>query len=159
MCYQLWGCGGRVSSHHHYYENHMSENKTNIRRQPAFFNEKGPDLSCSDVPVNCQKMQLASPPHLSPPAFPLLFRREMSFRDCVALGKEAATGRNRCGSVDRASVCGLKGPRFDSGQGHVHWLQAHPWCGVRRRQLVDASLIGVSSSLSFSSPYLSVKNQ
>ncbi|CAK6449377.1 unnamed protein product [Pipistrellus nathusii] len=44
-----------------------------------------------------------------------------------------------CGSVDRisslelkpvwlsgrASVCGLKGPRFDSGQGHVRWLWAH----------------------------------
>ena len=27
----------------------------------------------------------------------------------------------------RASVCGPKGPRFDSGQGHVHWLWAHPW--------------------------------
>ena len=34
--------------------------------------------------------------------------------------------RNQFGSVDRALVCGLKGPRFDSGQGHVHWLQAHP---------------------------------
>ena len=28
------------------------------------------------------------------------------------------------GSVHRASVCGLKGPRFNSGQGHVHWLRA-----------------------------------
>ncbi|XP_059530424.1 LOW QUALITY PROTEIN: E3 ubiquitin-protein ligase TRIM11-like [Myotis daubentonii] len=34
--------------------------------------------------------------------------------------------RNRFGSVDRVSACGLKGPRFDSGQGHVPGLRAHP---------------------------------
>nr|KAF6369254.1 hypothetical protein mMyoMyo1_010632 [Myotis myotis] len=31
--------------------------------------------------------------------------------------KGCKRGRNRFGSVDRASACGLKGPRFDSGQG------------------------------------------
>ncbi|KAK1342723.1 hypothetical protein QTO34_015489 [Cnephaeus nilssonii] len=32
--------------------------------------------------------------------------------------KECTLSRNRFGSVDRASACGLKGPRFDSSQGH-----------------------------------------
>lgn len=31
-----------------------------------------------------------------------------------------------CGSVERASACRLMGPRFNSGQGHVPWLPAHP---------------------------------
>ena len=34
--------------------------------------------------------------------------------------------RNQFDSVDRALAWGLKGPRFDSGQGHVLWLWAHP---------------------------------
>jgi hypothetical protein len=34
--------------------------------------------------------------------------------------------QNRFGSVDRALACGLKGHGFDSGQGHVPWLRAHP---------------------------------
>ncbi|XP_023612667.1 vacuolar protein-sorting-associated protein 25 isoform X2 [Myotis lucifugus] len=40
--------------------------------------------------------------------------------------KISSSGRNRFGSVDRASACGLKGPGFDSGQGHVPGLRAHP---------------------------------
>nr|KAF6343089.1 hypothetical protein mPipKuh1_010796 [Pipistrellus kuhlii] len=48
----------------------------------------------------------------------------------------------------RASVCGLKGPGFDSGQGHVPWLRAHPQWGVCKRQLV-----GVSLSLTFLTLY------
>ena len=51
--------------------------------------------------------------------------------------------QNRFGSVDRASVWGLKGPRFDSGQGHVNSLQSAGQC---------ISLIDVSSSLSLSLP-------
>nr|KAF6374146.1 hypothetical protein mPipKuh1_009385 [Pipistrellus kuhlii] len=58
----------------------------------------------------------------------------------------------------RASACGLKGPRFDSGQGHVHWLRAHPWWGVCRRQLVDVSLSSTFLAL-YPSLLLSVKNQ
>ncbi|KAK1331025.1 hypothetical protein QTO34_008972 [Cnephaeus nilssonii] len=42
------------------------------------------------------------------------------------LGIKNEPGPNRFGSVDRASACGLKGARFDSGQGHVPWLRAHP---------------------------------
>ena len=34
-------------------------------------------------------------------------------------------GPDRFGSVDRVLACGLKGPRFNSSQGHVPWLQAH----------------------------------
>ena len=34
--------------------------------------------------------------------------------------------RNRFGSMDRVSAWGLKGPGFDSSQGHVPWLRAHP---------------------------------
>ena len=43
-------------------------------------------------------------------------------------GREIETlmNLNWFGSVDRASACRLKGPRFDPGQGHVHWLRAHP---------------------------------
>ena len=61
--------------------------------------------------------------------------------------KNFPKSRNRFGSVDRASVWELKGPGFDSGQGHVHWLRACPQRGVCRRQLVD-----VSSSLFLSLP-------
>ncbi|KAK1327501.1 hypothetical protein QTO34_013003 [Cnephaeus nilssonii] len=51
-----------------------------------------------------------------------------AFSSLSSLGthKRNHDGQNRFGSVDRASVCGLKGPRFDSGQGHVPWLRAHP---------------------------------
>ena len=64
--------------------------------------------------------------------------------------------RNRFGSVDRASACGLKGPGFDSGQGHVPWLQVHP-CkrqlgGVQEAAGRCLSLIDVSNSLSLSIP-------
>ena len=46
---------------------------------------------------------------------------------------ECNASRDRFGSVDRASACGLKGPGFDSGQGHVPWLRAHPqWGGGAR---------------------------
>ena len=45
---------------------------------------------------------------------------------------------NRFGSVDRASACGLKGPGFDSGQGHVPWLQAHPQWGMCKTTKVHA---------------------
>nr|KAF6363166.1 hypothetical protein mPipKuh1_010163 [Pipistrellus kuhlii] len=34
--------------------------------------------------------------------------------------------RDWFGSMDRASPWGLKGPGFDSSQGHVPWLRAHP---------------------------------
>ena len=37
-------------------------------------------------------------------------------------------------------VCGLKGPRFYYGQGHVPWLWAHPQWGLCKRQLIDVSL-------------------
>ena len=43
--------------------------------------------------------------------------------------KTVIDSRNRCGSVDRVSACRLKGPGFDSGQGHVPWLRAHPPVG------------------------------
>ena len=35
------------------------------------------------------------------------------------------------------SACGLKGPRFDSGQGHVPWLWAHPQCGGGVQEAAD----------------------
>ena len=40
--------------------------------------------------------------------------------------KLSQEGQNWFGSVDRASACGLRGPGFDSGQGHVPWLRAQP---------------------------------
>ncbi|KAK1334955.1 hypothetical protein QTO34_004528 [Cnephaeus nilssonii] len=43
-----------------------------------------------------------------------------------ALELEINKRPDRFGSVDGASACGLKGPGFDSGQGHVPWLRAHP---------------------------------
>ncbi|ELK23723.1 Eukaryotic peptide chain release factor subunit 1 [Myotis davidii] len=56
---------------------------------------------------------------------------------------EAARGRpNRFGSVDRALACGLKGPRFDSGPGHVPWLRAHPELGALTALLSDDSKFG-----------------
>nr|KAF6336849.1 hypothetical protein mMyoMyo1_012058 [Myotis myotis] len=62
-------------------------------------------------------------------------------------------GRNRFGSVDRASACGLKGPRFDSGQGHVPGLRAHPPVGdVQEAADRCSSLIDVSNFLSLSLP-------
>ena len=39
--------------------------------------------------------------------------------------------RDRFGSMDRASAWGLKGPGFDSSQGHVPWLRAHQVGGVQ----------------------------
>nr|KAF6369355.1 hypothetical protein mMyoMyo1_010702 [Myotis myotis] len=65
---------------------------------------------------------------------------------------------NQFGSVDGASACGLKGPRFDTGQGHVPWLRAHPQWGVCRRQLIDVSRSLMFLTL-YPSPFLSVKNQ
>nr|KAF6358530.1 hypothetical protein mPipKuh1_010352 [Pipistrellus kuhlii] len=56
----------------------------------------------------------------------------------------------------RASVCGLKGPRSNSGQGHVHWLWAHPCWGVCKRQLVDVSFSSTFLAL-YLSPFLSIK--
>ena len=58
------------------------------------------------------------------------------------------------GSVDRPSACRLKGPRFDSSQGHVPWLRAHPqWRrGVQEEAAQYFSPIDVSNSLSFSLP-------
>ena len=41
--------------------------------------------------------------------------------------KNSVNSPNRFGSVDRASACGLKGLRFNSGQEHVTWLRAHPY--------------------------------
>ena len=67
-------------------------------------------------------------------------------------------GRHRFGSVDRKSVCGLKGPRFNSGQKHVHWLRAHPQCGMCKRQLVNVSLSSTFLTL-YPSAFLSVENQ
>nr|KAF6378932.1 hypothetical protein mMyoMyo1_009805 [Myotis myotis] len=66
--------------------------------------------------------------------------------------------RNQFGSVDGASACGLKGPRFDSGQGHVPGLRAHPQWEMCRRQLIDVSLSSMFLTL-YLSPFLSVKNQ
>ena len=44
-----------------------------------------------------------------------------------ALIKRWAWGyQNWFGSMDRTSAWGLKGPRFDSDQGHVPWLRSHP---------------------------------
>ena len=40
--------------------------------------------------------------------------------------QKCSLGRDRFGSMDRASAWGLKGPGFDSCQGHVPWLQAYP---------------------------------
>nr|KAF6378953.1 hypothetical protein mMyoMyo1_009826 [Myotis myotis] len=40
--------------------------------------------------------------------------------------KKIKMGPNQFGSVDRASACRLKGPRFDSSQGHVPWLRHIP---------------------------------
>ena len=62
------------------------------------------------------------------------------------------------GSVDRASACRLKGPRFDSSQGHVPWLRAHPQEGVCNNQLIDDSLSSIFLTL-YLSLFLSVKNQ
>nr|KAF6309710.1 hypothetical protein mPipKuh1_009160 [Pipistrellus kuhlii] len=67
-------------------------------------------------------------------------------------------GRDRFGSVDRASACGLNGPGFDSGQGHVPSLWAHPRCGVCKRQPIDDSLSSMFLTL-YPSLFLSVKNQ
>nr|KAF6379101.1 hypothetical protein mMyoMyo1_009938 [Myotis myotis] len=64
---------------------------------------------------------------------------------------------DRFGLVDRASACRLKGPRFDSSQGHVPWLWAHPQWGLCRRQLIDVSLSSMFLTLC-PSPFLSVKN-
>nr|KAF6382482.1 hypothetical protein mPipKuh1_008848 [Pipistrellus kuhlii] len=55
----------------------------------------------------------------------------------------------------RASVCGLKGPRFDSCQGHVHWFAGtSPIGGVQEAAGRCFSLIDISSSLSLSHPPL-----
>ena len=43
-----------------------------------------------------------------------------------ANGNENKAGPKPVWLSGRALVYGLKGPRFDSGRGHVLWLQAHP---------------------------------
>ena len=68
--------------------------------------------------------------------------------------------RDWFGLVDRASACRLKGPGFDSGQGHVSRLWARPRWGVCVCVCVCVqeaagrcfSVIDVSSSLSLSLP-------
>ena len=67
--------------------------------------------------------------------------------------KSALLCQNRFGSVDWVSACRLKGPRFDSGQGHVHWLRGtSPVVGVQEAAGRCFSLINVSNSLSLSLP-------
>ncbi|CAK6438831.1 unnamed protein product [Pipistrellus nathusii] len=45
--------------------------------------------------------------------------------------KSSPCGPGRPGSVDRASACRLKGPRFDSSQGHMPGLRAGSPVGGR----------------------------
>nr|KAF6369180.1 hypothetical protein mMyoMyo1_010568 [Myotis myotis] len=59
-------------------------------------------------------------------------------------------------SVGRASACGLKGPGFDSSQGHMPRLWARSPVGSCRRQLTNDSLIDISIS---PSPFLSEINK
>ncbi|CAK6443531.1 unnamed protein product [Pipistrellus nathusii] len=68
------------------------------------------------------------------------------------------SGQNLFGSVYRALACGLKGPGFDFGQGHVPWLRAHPQEGVCKRQLIDDSLSSMFLTL-YPSLFLSVKKK
>nr|KAF6330287.1 hypothetical protein mMyoMyo1_012278 [Myotis myotis] len=70
--------------------------------------------------------------------------------------KEVCSCPHWFGSVDRALDFRLKGPRFNSSQGLVPWLWAHPQWGVCRRQLIDVSLSSMFLTL-YPSPFLSVK--
>nr|KAF6296103.1 hypothetical protein mMyoMyo1_009211 [Myotis myotis] len=56
------------------------------------------------------------------------------------------------GSVDRASACRPKGPGFDSGQGHVPWLQAPPRPGPWLELMQEAT----NRCVSLTSMFLSV---
>ena len=46
--------------------------------------------------------------------------------DSMEFPQKVKNAPNWFGSVDRALACGLKGPGFDSSQGHVPWLREHP---------------------------------
>ncbi|KAK1343684.1 hypothetical protein QTO34_014237 [Cnephaeus nilssonii] len=48
---------------------------------------------------------------------------EQEINNAETYFESAKVCRNWFGSVDRASACGLKGPRFNSGLGHVPWLR------------------------------------
>jgi hypothetical protein len=55
------------------------------------------------------------------------------------------------GSVDRALICGLKGPGFDSSQGHMPEFQAQsPEGGVQEAADQFSLIIDVSISLPLS---------
>nr|KAF6378901.1 hypothetical protein mMyoMyo1_009790 [Myotis myotis] len=58
------------------------------------------------------------------------------------------------GSVDRALACGLKGPRFDSGQGHVPGLRALSPLGGMQEAADDLSLPLLSSLKSIKKKYI-----
>ena len=75
------------------------------------------------------------PPNI--PSFPVLVPESYTQ---TSNNKKYLFSRNRFGSVDKALACGLKGPRFDSSQGHVPWLCAHPQWGVCKKQLINVSL-------------------
>nr|KAF6382595.1 hypothetical protein mPipKuh1_008951 [Pipistrellus kuhlii] len=51
-----------------------------------------------------------------------------SGNDRINSGKylKVLASRDRFGSMDRALAWGLKGPGFNSGQGHIPWLRAYP---------------------------------
>nr|KAF6314785.1 hypothetical protein mMyoMyo1_008579 [Myotis myotis] len=83
------------------------------------------------------------------------------YQQTASVGEVVEKGNpwpSRFSSVDRASACGLKGPRFDPGQGHVPWLWAtSPVGGVQEAADRCFSLMDVSNSLSLSLPLC--KNQ
>jgi hypothetical protein len=65
---------------------------------------------------------------------------------------------SRYGSVDRASACRLKGPGFDSGQGHMPWLWAQSPVGACGRQPISDSLSSLMFLFLFPSRFLSEIN-
>nr|KAF6303971.1 hypothetical protein mMyoMyo1_008954 [Myotis myotis] len=89
------------------------------------------------------------------PSFPGLASSASEPPPCPLLRKSS---RDRFGLVDGASACGLRGPGFDSGQGHVPGLRAYPQWEMCRRQLIDVSLSSMFLALCLS-PFLSVESQ
>jgi hypothetical protein len=66
------------------------------------------------------------------------------------------------GSVDRVSACRLKGPRFDSCQERVPWLQAPPWPWPWLGLMQETTNVFISHqyfSLSFPLSFTLFKNQ
>ena len=78
---------------------------------------------------------------------------------CMCIYRE--DGPSWFSSVDRASAYGLKGPKFDSGQGHMPRLQAPSPEGACRRQPINDSLspLMILSLSPSPSPFLSEINK